>query len=328
MTRTLVIAAATTMNLLPIVSGPAVAADTDARAQVARILKEVGKIPQTTTYPGHCTRGCTVTELPTSPIKLACAPGFTPTRDCEPPRTETVQKILTFGPVSLILQGDVKYSDPIFDALPKEVYSASVLVQNCTTSYEKGASRYNKSFSVTLSNSTTVSNSVSNTNGFRFDVRGNIGSYGSVGGAFDYKETITNGISKTNGINQQWSDTNGIDVPNPKPKSAVLAQMRAVRGYVDLPFSVVALLDAPLERNDRGYKMLADVATPEKRTVEIKGTIHLSGISQSDTKFLDYPFDESECKIDPSATKLIDRPKKINQQMRTMKPSQVKPLVD
>lgn len=290
----------------------------DARQYAAKLLKEYGPVPVTVTVRKEaCFPGCQfvsrsrpivpVSYTPfgfsnSSPkrrsplIRLACPAGHTPIQFCHSyDTTFTEHRILKFGQIHLTFPDQIKFGKPIFHKLPDEIYMDAAIVQNCSLKNKTGSVAKTLMLSVTATSSTTITKGISNTLGF--NLRLNYGSpqFGSINGGVNYSETITQSTAHTQGVAKTFADSTTQIIAYPEPKSAVMAEFKVYKLTSELPFKVDAVIDAPLETNQKGLKSLSAIASKSKRTIPLEGYITLVGFSKAAAGVADVKYDESLC---------------------------------
>jgi hypothetical protein len=326
----------------------------DARQYVSQLLTKYGPVPITIVNHGSiCHWGCalvsndqniklaSLSEKVKSDafidqgkerrIQLACGVGMVRERYCEAnDTTSTVNRVLGFGQIEISFPGEIKFGAPQFHVLPDEIYIDSVVVQNCTTKTVSGSVSKTLNLSVSAMSSTTITNGISNTIGFNLRVGYDTKVYGNYSAGVSYSETISQSTSHTSGKTKTYSDSTSQTVQYPGPKSAVGAEFKVYKLTSKVPFSIEAVIDAPLEANQKGFKKLSDIIPEQDRRLSLKGDLTLAGFSKAQANISEIPFDKTECKPGdavierPGFTKKVLESRRSN--LKTLSTIELKPM--
>jgi Aerolysin toxin len=291
----------------------------DARAFISNLLTQYGPLPITTPSTQICrtTCGFVSNEIPFTRASFttfgqqgakyeinkgaeACPSGAVPMQSCSGSPASTTRRVLGFGQVQMTQVGEIKYGNPIFRDIPDELYVDGIVVQNCSAGTQ--VSHQSLQLSIANTNSTTITKTVTNATALSLSVKAGIASFLEVTGGVTYTETVQSATAQSTGVTTTAATTDTVDVSVPS-KTTMIARLQAYKQHGQVPFSVDAVLDAPLERNDPGYQNVSAIIGADKRTVTITGHIELSGSTEARVSYGTLKYDQSKCIGDPTKLK-------------------------
>jgi len=216
--------------------------------------------------------------------------------------SSTANRVLTFGNVSVILAGDIVFGAPIFHDIPDQLYAASMIGQNCSGDTQTSSQML--TISTQVGSSATVTHGISNTIGDTLILKFAPASWMDVSNQINFSQTVSvqNTQTETKQDTYSASDTVNLSVPS---KTTIIAQLQAYKQSGKVPFSVNAVLDAPVESNDRGFHMISDMISQQKRTVPVTGVVEIAGMTAAHVVYFNTTFDPTKCPATGGSASLI-----------------------
>ncbi|WP_171136506.1 hypothetical protein [Ruegeria sp. HKCCC1038] len=208
---------------------------------------------------------------------------------------ETRQIGLSVGEIAPTSVGPIEFGQPDFSAFPQQPFYSGLIAQNCSSTVTDGRVSQSMSSSISVADSYGMTKSVTNTRGFTLDLRYVNPSFGSVGGAVQFSNSVTHSQSRTTTEARNLSATATAAFGVPPKGSAVAAILVAYRQTGTIPFTSRVVFDAPVNHNDGGIKHVSDFLAEQQRSFLVQGQLELSSASNGIVVFKDAPFVEDRC---------------------------------